>query len=156
MADKKMKRLIWFSRLLFIIYMVCMLYFLLFAEGFGRNLEGREYRYNLTVFKEITRFWNWAMMSNTGMKAMILNVFGNVLFFMPFGFFLPIISCRINNVIVVTIISFAYSIIIETIQLVSKVGSFDVDDIILNTIGGLLGFVFYYICKRLKREKLNI
>ncbi len=40
-----------------------------------------------------------------------------------------------------TLISFEFSLLIECIQLVSKVGSFDVDDMILNTLGGSLGYL---------------
>lgn len=39
--------------------------------------------------------------------------------------------------------SFALSLTIETIQLVCKIGCFDVDDLLLNTIGGILGYVVF-------------
>jgi glycopeptide antibiotics resistance protein len=40
----------------------------------------------------------------------------------------------------VTIVSFSFSLLIETGQLLMEVGAFDVDDLILNTLGGLIGF----------------
>ena len=38
---------------------------------------------------------------------------------------------------------------VETVQLVSKVGCFDVDDLILNTIGVALGYICYSICHKI-------
>ena len=39
--------------------------------------------------------------------------------------------------------SFELSLLVEVLQLVTKVGSFDVDDLLLNTVGGILGFLIY-------------
>lgn len=49
-----------------------------------------EYRYNLVLFKEIKRFWQYR--EQLGWYAMFTNLFGNVIIFMPFGFFLPMAS----------------------------------------------------------------
>ena len=67
-----------------------------------------------------------------------LNLAGNVIGFLPFGFFLPILSRRLRNGAVVTALGFGLSLLVESIQLVFKVGCFDVDDLILNTLGVLL------------------
>lgn len=40
----------------------------------------------------------------------------------------------------------------ETFQLVAKVGSFDVDDLLLNTVGGAAGYVLYVICNAIRRK----
>ena len=81
------------------------------------------------------------------MKAFLLNVFGNVIGFMPCGFFLPVISRRSRKWYNTFLLSFLLSLTIETIQLVFKVGSFDVDDLLLNTIGGVLGFLAYRLLR---------
>jgi len=41
---------------------------------------------------------------------------------------------------------------VETIQLVWKVGSFDVDDLILNTLGGVIGYLLFWICNKIRRK----
>jgi glycopeptide antibiotics resistance protein len=41
---------------------------------------------------------------------------------------------------------------VETIQLVSKVGSFDVDDLLLNTIGGFIGCLAFLWMNRIRRS----
>ena len=71
---------------------------------------------------------------------------------MPFGFFLPVIWKRTEPWYTTTLLSFLLSLGIELTQLVSKVGSFDVDDLFLNTVGGLAGYLIFClvkgVCKR--------
>ena len=76
----------------------------------------------------------------------ILNRLGNVVCFMTFGFVLPILSNKQRNIFKVTFLSFLCSVTVELIQLVSKLGSCDVDDVILNTLGGFLGYILFCIC----------
>lgn len=118
-----------------------------FSETLDRTMVSDEYRYNLTLFKEITRFWN--MRHTYGWHITIVNLLGNVVCFMPFGFLLPTISKKkvFKNFLSVTFMAMLFSIGIETAQLLTKVGAFDVDDIFLNTVGGLLGYIFMKLTK---------
>lgn len=136
-----------FGRIFFVAYMILALYFMLFSETLDRTMVSDQYRYNLTLFKEITRFWN--MRHTYGWNITIINLLGNVVCFMPFGFLLPMVSKRsvFKNFFSVTFLAMLFSIGIETAQLVTKVGAFDVDDIFLNTIGGLLGYIFLKFTK---------
>ena len=135
------------GRLLFVLYMILALYFMFFSETLDRTLVSDEYRYNLTLFKEISRFWN--MRYTYGWHITIVNLLGNVVCFMPFGFLLPTISKKkiFKNFLSVTVMAMCFSIFIETAQLLTKVGAFDVDDIFLNTIGGLLGYISMKLTK---------
>lgn len=136
-----------FGRIFFVAYMILALYFMLFSETLDRTMVSDQYRYNLTLFKEITCFWN--MRHTYGWNITIINLLGNVVCFMPFGFLLPMVSKRsvFKNFLSVTFLAMLFSIGIETAQLVTKVGAFDVDDIFLNTIGGLLGYIFLKFTK---------
>ncbi|MCX4269765.1 MAG: VanZ family protein [Lachnospiraceae bacterium] len=127
----------------FFIYLVALMYFLLFAEMFGRTQTDRTYRYNLVLLKEIWRFWHYR--EQLGMTAVLLNLVGNVVALMPFGFFLPFLAVRTRKCYAVTCFTFLFSLFIETTQLLCKVGSFDVDDLLLNTIGGILGYFFFWV-----------
>lgn len=73
-----------FGRLFFVLYMLAALYFMFLSETLDRSMISKEYRYNLTLFKEITRFWN--MRHTYGWNVTIANLVGNVVCFMPFGF----------------------------------------------------------------------
>ncbi len=131
---------------LFILYLCLLSYFMFFSESFGRTDTDREYAYNLIPFKEITRFFRYYRI--IGLQAFLINMVGNVAAFMPCGFFLPVVSRRSKRWQNTVVFSFAFSFMLETIQLVFKVGSFDVDDMMLNTLGAALGFVCYRIVQR--------
>ena len=141
-----------FAILLFLIYFAVIFYFLFFSEKMGRTYSERTYHYNLIPFLEINRFI--AHREVLGMKAVLLNILGNIAAFMPFGFFLPIFSNRCRYFLNTVFYTFELSLLVELIQLVTKVGSFDVDDLLLNTIGGALGFLVYHTaCWFLIRKK---
>ena len=138
---------------LFIAYLTLLVYFMFFAESFGRNPDLREYSYNLEPFKEIRRFYKYRKL--LGMEAFLLNIAGNVVGFMPCGFFLPIISRRSKKFYNTFLFSFCLSLCIEITQLVFRVGSFDVDDLFLNTLGGMLGVFTHRVVQkvRIRRRK---
>lgn len=137
------------SRLLFIIYMACALYILLLSEGFGRTTYDH-YRYNLTPFVEIKRFYHLLGSSRT--RKAVINLFGNVICFIPFGLYLAFDMRKAKvRLIKVTFLSFVFSLCIELTQLFMKIGIFDVDDLILNTLGGMIGGLLYGICRVVSR-----
>ena len=86
------------------------------------------------------------------MKAMFLNIAGNVLCFIPFGAILPVLNRRARSFFMTLSLSFLFSLAVECMQLISRVGSFDVDDIFLNTVGGIIGFLIFACCNRLRRK----
>lgn len=139
--------------LLFLLYFGILFYFLFFSEKMGRTYSEREYHYNLIPFLEIKRFLTHYKVLGAG--AVALNLLGNILAFMPFGFFLPMFSKRFHIFLNTVFYSLELSILVELIQLITKVGSFDVDDIILNTLGGAAGFLAYLIFAWLEKKMKN-
>jgi glycopeptide antibiotics resistance protein len=138
--------------LLFAVYFAVLFYFLFFSERMGRTFFDRSYHYNLVPFKEIKRFITHVDV--LGVRAVVLNIAGNVLAFMPFGTLLPVFSQTLRKCHLTVLYSFELSLIVETIQLVTKVGSFDVDDILLNTLGGLLGYLIFRIAFYAQNDRL--
>ena len=145
---KKQIRLL--CRVLFALYIAGLVYFLFFAEMLDRTGIERSYRYNLIPFREIRRFIVYADL--LGPMAVISNLFGNIVIFMPFGFLVPILGRKKRNFWFTSLLSFALSLTVECIQLVTRTGCFDVDDIFLNTIGGMLGYLVYALMQR-KRDR---
>lgn len=143
--------------LFFILYILLLFYLLFFSESYGRTIEERNYRYNLELFKEIKRFWNYR--ESLGWKTVILNLVGNIVAFVPFGFFLPMFFKFGRNFLGCVFASSFFSFFVESVQLATKVGAFDVDDIFLNTLGGLIGFFLYlFMNKRVilvKKENIR-
>lgn len=136
--------------ILFIIYLLLLVYMLFLSEEYGRkNFVYQEYHYNLIPFQEIRRFW--VHRSVVGTWASFLNLAGNVIGFVPFGFILPIIGKRMRSGWLVGILGFCLSLFVESVQLVCKVGCFDVDDLMLNTLGAVTGYILFAVCNALRR-----
>ena len=131
------------GKIFFVLYVVFIIYFLIFSDWYGRTGEMSEYRYNLELFREIKRFWDYR--HQVGMISLVMNLFGNVLIFMPFGFFLPMAS-RFRSVFATIFWSFMLSLAVEMFQFITKVGCFDVDDLLLNTVGGIIGHIIFCVC----------
>ncbi len=136
-------------KLLFMFYIAILLYVLLFSE---RNTEGLN-GYNVRLFAEIKRYITYR--ERLGMKLVLQNLLGNVIGFLPFGFFLPQLSRRWNRLYKITLTAFFFSLTVEGIQLLSGVGCFDVDDIFLNTLGGFIGAAGFVIFDRMRKKYGN-
>ena len=149
MKQKQLKRLRALGKVLFAAYVVFIVYFLLFSDWYGRTGVTATYRYNLELFKEIKRFIIYRR--ELGAFAVFTNLFGNILIFVPFGFFLPMGSKR-RSFFVTLFYSFGLSLCVEIFQLITKVGSFDVDDLLLNTIGGVIGYILSAVCNMVRRH----
>ena len=128
------------SMLIFILYM-----FLLFELVTSTDFES--YSNNFIPLKEIMRY-------NFTSKLFYKNVLGNMLLFVPFGYFVNYIL-KNRKFIIGTTLTLITSLSIELIQM--NIGrSFDIDDIILNIIGGITGYTIYVILYNIKEKLPNI
>ena len=91
------------------------------------------------------------ILETLGFSAVFTNLFGNILIFVPYGFFISVAS-RMRGFLMTLFYSFGLSLGVEVFQLLTRVGSFDVDDLLLNTIGGILGYVLFLICNGIRRK----
>ena len=99
-----------------------------------------EFKYNLYPFKTIFSYIIEYNSNNT--TPFIINIIGNIVVFIPFGFLFPItFHKQLNRLDKLLFASSTGILIIEILQLLFKLGVFDIDDIILNTIGVVIGFV---------------
>lgn len=140
------------SVVLFMTYICVLVYFLFFSEMMGRSV-GNDYQLNLVLFREIRRFYTKRQV--LGDSVVWMNIAGNIAAFVPFGIFVMPVSNRRINFLETVIITFNVSLCVEIIQLVTKVGSFDVDDLLLNTIGGLIGAGIYVVYAMIERKRTN-
>lgn len=118
--------------LVFAIYILCLFQVVTFQDN--SSFIGN----NFIPFKEIFRY-------NITSRLFLKNVIGNMIMFLPFGFFISyyINPDDINLTLVLTLIA---SSAIEIVQLlIGRV--FDIDDIILNILGGALGYMIYNIMR---------
>ena len=71
----------------------------------------------------------------------------NVIAFVPFGFFLPLLYKRYRSIKIVAVIGFLFSLCIELVQMLGW-GATEIDDLIANTLGVCLGYLSYCLIKK--------
>ena len=137
--------------LVFLLYIGALVYFLFFAEWYrhGPGLGGTA-SYNFMPFAEIGRFLSYR--ETLGAATVFLNLGGNVLGFMPLGALLPRLDTFFRKAARTVLTGCVLSAAVEAVQLVTGIGSCDIDDVILNTLGTALGYLLYLIL-RPKRSK---
>ena len=86
-------------------------------------------------------------------RDLLLNVIGNAAMFVPSGIVLPIVYKRLNTFWKVLLAGIGISLCIEIIQLPFSVRATDIDDIILNTIGVIVGYGIYALIRYIRRIK---
>ena len=114
--------------LLFILYILC-LFQVVTAQDIN-SLDGN----NLIPFREIFRY-------KFGSHYFIKNIVGNVIMFAPYGFFVGKYASLKNFKLTLFLLILASFSIEATQLIIGRV--FDVDDIILNVFGGILGYIAY-------------
>lgn len=145
----------------FIAYMCFLSYFLFFSPVLGRHHDSLSYLnnvnsyrdYNLEPFRLIKMYIKYA--DSLGFKYIFLNLYGNVLCFLPFGFLVPFMISWKHRFINTVFIAAITSAIIELLQYIFAVGTGDIDDIILNTCGAVVGYIIYLIANLLFKSGRN-
>ena len=113
--------------LLFLLYLI-----MLFQLVTSQDLAGGGT--NLSPFKEIFRY-------EVGSSLFYRQVVGNIAMFVPLGYFASR-YCKIKDFLTIFLVTLLSSGVIETVQYF--IGRcFDIDDIILNVVGGVFGFLLY-------------
>ncbi len=121
----------------FIIYILCLFQVVTFQDDVSWSSN------NFIPFKEILRY-------RLGSRLFLKNVLGNMILFLPFGFFTTH-YIKTNKVYLVLILTVIASVSIELVQLsIGRV--FDVDDIILNICGGVLGYYIYALMRKIGKK----
>ncbi len=138
---KKERKIPAFIYMIFVLYMAALTTMVLFKYRFETGLGSL----NFTPFQ-------WIMYP----KAMrFTNVFGNIAFFVPFGLLFPLIVRKMNAWKTVAA-GFLLSLTFEIIQYVTDTGGADIDDLILNTCGVVLGALFFMLLKRLSQDETKL
>ena len=86
-------------------------------------------------------------------RDLLVNVIGNVAMFIPSGIVLPVIYKRLDTFVKVLLAGGGISLCIEIIQLPFRVRATDIDDVILNTVGVIIGYGIYAWIRCLRRTK---
>ena len=152
-------------RILYVIYFIVLLAvvtckidnFYIDREGQIRNsvyksiISSRKVGYWNYNFIPFEAYYNWIV--GGVWDALILNLLGNIIAFVPMGFFEMALS-KHKKFWKVVLRCFIIVVSLEVFQFISCLGYLDIDDIIMNTIGCVLGCLLYYlftvICQKAK------
>ena len=120
--------------LLFILYVMCLFEIVtLQDQNYGLS--------NIIPFKEIFRY-------DVGSRLFIKNIIGNILLFLPYGYFASD-YLKSKKMWPICLLTMLVSVTIECVQL--NIGrTYDIDDVILNTIGGIIGYWLYRLIEKIK------
>ena len=145
MKKQTEKRIRVLGTILFLAYLALLVYLLFFAERYGRGADA-EYRVNRVPLLEIRRFLE--NRDTLGNWAVFLNVYGNVLLFVPFGAILPVLHRVFRHFQVSLAYGMILSVTVELIQFATRRGSCDVDDVLLNTLGCAIGYLLFALLRK--------
>ncbi len=125
------------SMLIFGVYILCLFQVVTFQDDVSWSSN------NFIPFQEILRY-------NITSRLFIKNVLGNLIMFLPFGFFTSY-YLKVEKMTLPVILTAVASISIEIVQMaIGRV--FDVDDIILNLLGGICGFFLYNMIRIISQK----
>ena len=147
-----LKAVIW---ILFIAYIAALFKVLIFrylsiSQLFSGSY-GKMRSINLIPFKTVIQ--DLVNSRTMGYMSAVSNTFGNIIIFIPLGYFVPSLNEKYSKFSNVLISTACFSLFFEISQYILGVGSSDIDDIILNTIGGIIGYVLYkYINKLIPKR----
>ena len=138
-------------RLLFVVYCVLMLW-LLFGQRLGTVVYEQNLAENVNLQPFATMAMYWRQLKGNAspyyIRHAFINLAGNVIMFVPLGYFLPKIFEKLRKIWKTTLFSMCLIIIVEIIQYFTMLGTCDVDDLILNMAGVVFGYLLWRICRR--------
>ena len=121
---------------LFIIYIGILLRITVFRSGFGFRNLCRNGLINLTLFESYI-----PLIENRDLKRIIYLFVGNIIWFVPCGFYLRRFGKRELKTWEIWLLGLLFSFIIEFLQYVFGTGISELDDLILNSLGAWIGAV---------------
>ena len=108
------------------------------------------YNANFILFDFVNQYHNQGLS-----QTLLINILGNLALFIPLSIILinyfKFLTC--SNIIFANFIT---SLSFELIQLSTGWGIFDVDDIFLNTLGGIIGIIIYHLITKNKHSSTSI
>lgn len=141
-SSKKMQAM----KIAFFLYCIWM-FWLLFGQRIGWDVSGaylEQLRKNLNLEPMKTIIWFMTLPDKTSNSYLIrhaaINLIGNVVLFLPFGIVPPCLWQKFRHFWRLLLVAMCAIILVELTQLVTLLGSCDVDDLILNITGVIIGY----------------
>ncbi|HUR66608.1 MAG TPA: VanZ family protein [Chitinophagaceae bacterium] len=144
-----------FTGLVLLLYMAVLARNILFRNGGPRYYK----QYFNSDFKRYSVMKGWEKANTVPFRTINLykrgmahnnisaqyNIWGNLLAFVPFGILLPLFLPWFRHLFKMVFAGFALSLGFEMTQLITGLGIWDIDDLILNTAGTVGGYILFWI-----------
>ncbi len=151
-----MKRLIYV--VIFILFILFIFYLAseLFINNrirFGSSMDFKTYLKQSTNFVPLRTINNYLVAyshNNINLHTVTINLLGNLVAFAPFGFFLPVLFKKFRSFGIYFLFMLSIIVSVEVLQVLLRVGSCDVDDVLLNIVGAIIMYLFmqFHFTKR--------
>ena len=133
------------ASLVFSAYVVFVLYYTVL----GRYSQ-EEYTFQIYIYKSYKY-----LIEDFGPHS-LRQVILNIVMLIPFGFLMPIVIKAKSKYLITLLSAFAFILFIESMQLIMQCGTFEVDDIINNLLGTVIGMLLYFLLNKLiQKQKLK-
>jgi len=139
-------------KVILIVYTIVIIYFMFF--GFGRlQISNSLHEYRFQIIPTGIPLWFPKHLSLDTLKLWVFSL-GNLLVFVPFGLLISMIFgtkyYKFISIFLISILS------LEILQMITYLGSFDIEDIIINSLGASIGFFSYKIGNKSKSVSKKI
>ncbi|MDR6726092.1 glycopeptide antibiotics resistance protein [Paenibacillus amylolyticus] len=148
-------------------YLLCLLNFVT-IKFFG-SFQAVQKRINdVLLQREMYGIWNislepfqsikasvYSFIRDPGFGVVTLFLVGNILIFVPLGILLPLLLKK-PSYTKTMLISLGIIVSIETIQFVTCLGIADIDDVLLNMLGSTIGYLTYFMSKKMMHSNKNM
>lgn len=126
---------------IFIIYCFVLVYVLFLSRGTRDGFTFAEYMRRFTNFIPFKTIVEYVQRYIDGYRNLsVLNLLGNFVLFMPMGVLLPCVIRKLDRFWKVTLTVLGMVVMVEIVQGILRVGSVDIDDVIFNVVGAMIGY----------------
>ena len=126
---------------IFIIYCFVLVYVLFLSRGTRDGFTFAEYMRRFTNFIPFKTIVEYVQRYIDGYRNLsVLNLLGNFVLFMPMGALLPCVIRKLDRFWKVTLTVLGMVVMVEIVQGILRVGSVDIDDVLFNVVGAMIGY----------------
>lgn len=141
-----------------LVWLLAVMY-LMFCGGLSYSYGGDYGQYllrhiELVPFESTQNYLDMLRLDRINPDIVARNIAGNIAMFVPLGFLLPCITDRFAKLKFTLSGAVLLAFVLEALQLLTLRGSFDIDDIILRSVGAMLGFAVWHIIFRFLRAPI--
>ncbi|AIQ35415.1 hypothetical protein R50345_12815 [Paenibacillus sp. FSL R5-0345] len=130
------------TRVVLTLYSATVIYWMFL--GFGREVHtGGPLQYNLVPLRTVSLYFN--LDNGLSLINRLVNLLGNVVVFIPFGFLWPLVKTRSISWLRISLYAVPCILLLECLQMLLHVGSFDIDDLLLNMLGVWIGYGLFRV-----------